>query len=418
MLGFMNRAALELTRATGFVTFYSRSRQKLWTKGESSGQKLLLRELRVDCDQDALLVRVELSGSAVCHEGYRSCFFRRLEKDDEAAEKVMSTLKLGIPKGSLQDSTVELFARAGWRISVNSRSYYPAIDDPEIECMLVRAQEMARYVGSGALDAGITGKDWILETSGAVEEIAELVYAKTSLGRVRWVLAVAEDSPVKNVSDLEGKVIATEAVHLTEQYLWRHGVSARVEFSWGATEVKVPQLADAIVEVTETGASLRANHLRIVDTLLESAPWFIAHRASWQDQWKREKIQNMVLLLEGAIKAYNRVGLMLNVRREDLPNVLAALPALRNPTVAQLSDPDWVASIRSTKLCIDARTPAHGRNRRKDSGAAARLRCRGRTRCRPHRARCTAPRRCGAILLDEALRPPQLATEQLVGHAR
>jgi ATP phosphoribosyltransferase len=255
----------------------------------------------------------------------------------------MSRLKLGIPKGSLQDSTVELFARAGWRISVNSRSYYPTIDDPEIECMLVRAQEMARYVGSGALDAGITGKDWILETSGAVEEIAELVYAKTSLGRVRWVLAVAEDSPVKNVSDLEGKVIATEAVHLTEQYLRRHGVRARVEFSWGATEVKVPQLADAIVEVTETGASLRANHLRIVDTLLESAPWFIAHRASWQDQWKREKIQNMVLLLEGAIKAYNRVGLMLNVRREDLVNVLAALPALRNPTVAQLSDPDWVA---------------------------------------------------------------------------
>jgi ATP phosphoribosyltransferase len=180
----------------------------------------------------------------------------------------LSGLKLGIPKGSLQDSTVELFARAGWRISVNSRSYYPTIDDPEIECMLVRAQEMARYVGSGALDAGITGKDWILETSGAVEEIAELVYAKTSLGRVRWVLAVAEDSPVKNVHDLAGKVIATEAVHLTEQYLQRHGVSARVEFSWGATEVKVPQLADAIVEVTETGASLRANHLRIVDTLL------------------------------------------------------------------------------------------------------------------------------------------------------
>lgn len=255
----------------------------------------------------------------------------------------MTVLKLGIPKGSLQDSTIELFGRAGWRISVSSRSYFPSIDDPEIECMLVRAQEMARYVGSGALDAGITGKDWILETDGKVEEIAELVYAKTSLGRVRWVLAVAEDSPIETVRDLEGKVIATEAVRLTEKYLERHGVKARVEFSWGATEVKVPQLADAIVEVTETGASLRANHLRIVDTLLESAPWFIAHRDAWQDAWKRQKIENLVVLLEGAIKAYNRVGLMLNVRRADLPSVLAALPALRNPTIAQLSDADWVA---------------------------------------------------------------------------
>jgi ATP phosphoribosyltransferase len=255
----------------------------------------------------------------------------------------VSALKLGIPKGSLQESTVELFARAGWRIAVNSRNYFPAIDDPEVECMLVRAQEMARYVGSGALDAGITGKDWILETSGEVQEVAELVYAKSSLGRVRWVLAVAEDSRVKSVRDLEGKVIATEAVHLTERYLERNGVRARVEFSWGATEVKVPKLADAIVEVTETGASLRANHLRIVDTLLESAPWFIANCVSWQDNWKREKIENMVLLLDGAIKAYNRVGLMLNVRREDLPGVLSALPALRNPTIAQLSDPAWVA---------------------------------------------------------------------------
>ncbi|HEY0703881.1 MAG TPA: ATP phosphoribosyltransferase [Candidatus Acidoferrales bacterium] len=255
----------------------------------------------------------------------------------------MPRLKLGIPKGSLQDSTVELFVRAGWRVTVNSRSYYPAIDDPEIECMLVRAQEMARYVGSGALDAGITGKDWILETESEVEEVAELVYSKTSLGRVRWVLAVAEDSAVQSVADLEGKVIATEAVRLTEKYLERHGVNARVEFSWGATEVKVPQLADAIVEVTETGASLRANHLRVVDTLLESAPWFIANRATWRDEWKRQKIESLVLLLRGAIEAYNRVGLMLNVRREDLANVVAALPALRNPTISQLSDPQWVA---------------------------------------------------------------------------
>ncbi|MGC2420198.1 MAG: ATP phosphoribosyltransferase [Candidatus Acidiferrales bacterium] len=255
----------------------------------------------------------------------------------------MSRLKLGIPKGSLQESTVELFAKAGWRITVSSRSYYPGIDDPEIECMMVRAQEMARYVESGALDAGLTGKDWILETGADVEEVAELVYSKTSLGRVRWVLAVAEDSAFQSVRDLEGKVIATEAVRMTEKYLARNGVNARVEFSWGATEVKVPQLADAIVEVTETGSSLRANHLRVVDTLLESAPWFIANRAAWRDPWKREKIENIVLLLDGAIKAYNRVGLLLNVRRDDLEKVLAALPALRNPTISQLSDANWVA---------------------------------------------------------------------------
>jgi ATP phosphoribosyltransferase len=255
----------------------------------------------------------------------------------------MSRLKLGIPKGSLQESTVELFAKAGWRISVSSRSYFPGVDDPEIECMMVRAQEMARYVESGALDAGLTGKDWIMETGADVVEVAELIYSKTSLGRVRWVLAVAEDSPIQSVRDLEGKVIATEAVRMTEKYLERNAVKARVEFSWGATEVKVPELADGIVEVTETGSSLRANHLRIVDTLLESAPWFIANRAAWQDRWKREKIENIVLLLEGAIKAYNRVGLMLNVRRLDLDKVLSALPALRNPTIAQLSDPGWVA---------------------------------------------------------------------------
>jgi ATP phosphoribosyltransferase len=255
----------------------------------------------------------------------------------------MIRLKLGIPKGSLQDSTIELFAKAGWRLSVNSRSYYPGIDDPEIECMMVRAQEMARYVENGALDAGLTGKDWIQETGADVEEVAELVYSKRGLGRVRWVLAVAEDSSIQTVRDLEGKVIATEAVKMTEKYLARNGVKARVEFSWGATEVKVPQLADAIVEVTETGSSLRANHLRVVDTLLESATCFIANRTAWQDPSKREKIENIVLLLDGAIKAYNRVGLMMNVRREDLEGVLSALPALRNPTIAQLSDPGWVA---------------------------------------------------------------------------
>ncbi|HTZ74833.1 MAG TPA: ATP phosphoribosyltransferase [Candidatus Aquilonibacter sp.] len=255
----------------------------------------------------------------------------------------MSRLKLGVPKGSLQDSTVELFAKAGWRISVGSRSYFPGIDDPEIECMLVRAQEMPRYVESGALDAGLTGKDWIMETGAEVEQVGELVYSKTGLGRVRWVLAVAEDSAIQSVKDLAGKVIATEAVKMTEKYLERNGVKARVEFSWGATEVKVPQLADAIVEVTETGSSLRANHLRVVETLMESMTVFIANRGAMQDEWKREKISNMMLLLDGAIKAYNRVGLMLNVRKADLENVLSALPALRNPTVAQLSDPEWVA---------------------------------------------------------------------------
>lgn len=255
----------------------------------------------------------------------------------------MSRLKLGIPKGSLQDSTVELFAKAGWRITVGSRSYFPGIDDPEIECMLVRAQEMPRYVESGALDAGLTGRDWIIETGSDVEQVGELVYSKTGLGRVRWVLAVAEDSPMQSVKDLEGKVIATEAVRMTEKYLAKNGVKARVEFSWGATEVKVPQLADAIVEVTETGSSLRANHLRVVDTLMESMTVFIANRAAMQDAWKREKISNLMMLLDGAIKAYNRVGLMLNVRKADLERVLSALPALRNPTIAQLSDPEWVA---------------------------------------------------------------------------
>ena len=255
----------------------------------------------------------------------------------------MNQLRLGIPKGSLQETTLQLFARAGWRITVNHRSYFPTIDDPEINCLLVRAQEMARYVASGTLDAGLTGRDWILETGADVVEVADLIYAKRGLGRVRWVLAVPEESPVQTVSDLEGKVIATEAVRLTESYLERHGVRARVEFSWGATEVKPPQLADAIVEVTETGASLRAHHLRIVETVLESNTKLIASRAAWEETWKHEKISHLSLLLEGALAAYNRVGLMLNVRRQDLPAVLDALPALKKPTVSPLSEPDWVA---------------------------------------------------------------------------
>jgi ATP phosphoribosyltransferase len=243
----------------------------------------------------------------------------------------------------LQDATLQLFARAGWRITLGSRSYYPSIDDSEIQCTLVRAQEMARYVESGAMDAGITGRDWVLETGADVVELGEMLYAKQSLAPVRWVLAVPEESPVQSAKDLEGKVIATEITRLTEKYFARHGVKVRVEFSWGATEVKVPQLADAIVEATETGSSLRAHRLRIVDTVVESRTVFIANRAAATDPWRKEKMANLVLLLQGAISAYNKVGLMLNVRREHLEAVLGVLPALQNPTVSTLSDPAWVA---------------------------------------------------------------------------
>ncbi len=255
----------------------------------------------------------------------------------------MSLLKLGIPKGSLQDATIELFARAGWKITLSSRSYVPSIDDPEIECLMVRAQEMARYVETGALDAGITGHDWVVETGAAVDELSELVYAKQRLARVRWVLAVPEDSSIREARGLEGKVIATEVVRITENYLAHHGVQARVEFSWGATEVKVPQLADAIVEVTETGSSLRANRLRVVDTVLESATVFIMNRVAAADAWKRQKSENLILMLQGAIAAASKVGLLLNVRRGDLPGVLDVLPALKKPTISTLSDPEWVA---------------------------------------------------------------------------
>ena len=255
----------------------------------------------------------------------------------------MSLLRLGIPKGSLQDATVDLLARAGWKVTLSSRSYVPAIDDPEMDCLLVRAQEMARYVESGALDAGITGHDWVVETRADVLELAELIYAKQRLARVKWVLAVPEDSAIHEPRDLEGKVIATEVVGITEKYLARHGVKARVEFSWGATEVKAPELADAIVEVTETGSSLRANHLRILDTVLESSTVFIMNRKSADDAAKREKAENLVLMLQGAIAAATKVGLMLNVRRENLAGVLQVLPALKNPTISELSDADWVA---------------------------------------------------------------------------
>lgn len=252
-------------------------------------------------------------------------------------------IKLGIPAGSLQEATAELFKKAGYNIKFQSRSYYPDIDDPEIECMLIRAQEMARYVQQGILDAGITGYDWIFETQADVHEIGELMFSKVSRRPVRWVLCVPSGSPVQSVKDLEGKRIATEAVGLTKHYLATHGVNATVEFSWGATEVKPPRLADAIVEVTETGSSLRANDLRIVAEVLQSTTRFIANKTAWQDGRKRLKLENIALMLQSCLAAETKVGLMMNVHRTQLQPVLQQLPALQQPTVAPLSDPEWVA---------------------------------------------------------------------------
>ncbi len=250
-------------------------------------------------------------------------------------------LKFGIPAGSLQESTAALFKKAGYNIKFSSRSYYPTIDDEEIECLLIRAQEMARYVEEGILDAGITGRDWILETGADVEEICELVFSKVSRKPVRWVLCVPNDSPVKSVKDLEGMRIATEVVGMTERYLEKNGVNAKVEFSWGATEVKPPKLADAIVEVTETGSSLRANNLRIVDELLQSTTRFIANKESYQDPWIKQKLDNIALMLNAVLNAEGKVGLMMNVQRKNLDSLLEVLPALKTPTVSTLSDPDW-----------------------------------------------------------------------------
>jgi ATP phosphoribosyltransferase len=251
-------------------------------------------------------------------------------------------LKLGIPAGSLQEATAELFRRAGYKITFSSRSYYPSIDDDEIECTLIRAQEMARYVQDGALDAGLTGHDWIVENNADVQEVAELVFSKVSRRPVRWVLCVPEDSPVQTVAQLQGKRIATEAVGLTTRFLAKHGVQAKVEFSWGATEVKPPRLADAIVEVTETGSSLRANNLRIVAEVLVSTPRLIANREAYLDPFKRQKIDDIALMLRGAMAAEGKVGLMANVPRASLQEVLSLLPALQKPTISSLSDDDWV----------------------------------------------------------------------------
>ncbi len=252
-------------------------------------------------------------------------------------------LKLGIPKGSLESATIDLFRRAGYSITTSSRSYFPAIDDPDIECMLIRAQEMARYVDDGILDAGLTGRDWVEESAADVLAIADLIYAKQSFGKVRWVLAVPEASGFSTVADLQGKIVATELVETTRRYLASHGVKAKVEFSWGATEVKPPVLADAIVEVTETGCSLRANKLKVIDTVLESNTQLIVNRAAWEDEWKRRKLEDMRMLLDGAIAALGKVGLMLNVHRDNLQAVLEVLPALKRPTVSHLSDENWMA---------------------------------------------------------------------------
>jgi len=252
-------------------------------------------------------------------------------------------IRLGIPKGSLQDATIKLFAAAGFKIYADGRSYFPSTDDPELECMLIRAQEMARYVEHGALDAGLTGLDWVKESGLTVHTVIDLHYAKQSRGKVRWVLAVPEESSFKSAEDLAGKTIATELVDVTKRYFAGKNVPVQVDFSWGATEVKPPMLADAIVEVTETGSSLKANRLRIIDTVLESNTQLIANTKSWSDPWKRQKIENIAMLLQGAISAQGQVGLMLNVQRKDLPAVLRVLPALNSPTISNLSDECWVA---------------------------------------------------------------------------
>lgn len=277
----------------------------------------------------------------------------------------MNTLRLGLPKGSLQESTLKLFARAGYNVVVPHRSYVPRIDDPEIECLMFRAQEMARYVERDVLDVGLTGKDWITENDADVVEVADLVYSKSTANVYRWVVAVPDDSEIHSVKDLEGKRIATELVQATRRYLERHGVSAEVEYSWGATEVKVPHLVDAIVEGTETGSSLRAHHLRIVDTVVESNTKLIANHQAWADPWKREKIEVLAMLLTGALQAESKVGLKMNVPRAKLDLVSSQLSALHTPTISNQTDPDWVA----LEVIIDGHTVRDIIPRLKKAGA-------------------------------------------------
>lgn len=248
---------------------------------------------------------------------------------------------LGLPKGSLQESTLEIFRKAGYNVRVSDRSYFPSIDDPEIECVLLRAQEIARYVEDGVLDAGITGWDWVMETNADVQDVGDLLYAKQGLGVVKWVLAVANESPIQSVQDLKGKIIATELVNATKEYLKQKGVNAKVEFSWGATEIKARGIADAIVDVTETGSSLKANNLRIVDTLLTSNTKLVANKDSWKDEWKQKKIKEVMMLLKGVLLAETKVEMLMNVRKKDLEAVIKILPALNTPTISELSNKEW-----------------------------------------------------------------------------
>lgn len=275
-----------------------------------------------------------------------------MKKQNDSSTEARPVLRLGLPKGSLQDATLEKMAKAGFHVSVSSRSYIPYVDDPELEIRLIRAQEISRYVEHGYLDAGITGHDWIIENGSKVHEIGEFIFSKVSRQPTRWVLCVPETSTVQSVRDLQGKRIATEVVSITRRYLRKHGVKAEVEFSWGATEVKAHELVDAIVEVTETGSSLRANKLRIVDTLLTSTPRLVANHDAWREPWKRQKIERLALLLRGALEAEAKVGLKMNIAEKNLAGLLAALPALRNPTIARLSLADWVA----VETIIDEKT--------------------------------------------------------------
>lgn len=268
------------------------------------------------------------------------------------ATKKPQVLRLGLPKGSLQQATLEKMAKAGWNINVGSRSYLPYVDDPELEIRLIRAQEVSRYVEHGYLDCGITGHDWIHENGSKVHEVGEFLFSKATRQPARWVLAVPESSPVKTVKDLQGKRIATEVVGITRKYLRKHGVKAEVEFSWGATEVKAHELVDAIVEITETGSSLRANKLRIVDTLMISTPRLIANESSWKDRWKRAKIETMAMMLRGALEAETKVGLKMNIEEKKVAALLKALPALRNPTISQLGQPGWVAVETIIDECV------------------------------------------------------------------
>jgi ATP phosphoribosyltransferase len=259
---------------------------------------------------------------------------------------------LGLPKGSLQDSTLDIFRKAGYNVRVSERSYFPSIDDPEIECVLLRAQEIARYVEDGVLDAGITGWDWVMETKGDVQDVGDLLYAKQGLGKVRWVLAVANESPIQSVHDLNGKIVATELVNATKEYLKEKGVNAKVEFSWGATEIKARGIADAIVDVTETGSSLKANNLRVIDTLMTSNTKLIANKESWRDEWKQKKIKEIMMLLKGVLLAETKVEMLMNVRKKDLDAVLKILPALNTPTISELSNKEWCDVITIVDKCL------------------------------------------------------------------